>query len=47
MKKKLNNKKLLLEIALFVNQELFREKVISYDVFKYTENKILSDIERG
>lgn len=47
MKNNLINKKLILEIVLFVNQELFRERIITYEVFKYTEDKILHDIGSG
>ena len=36
------NKEILLEVALTLNKELFNENKISYKMFKYTEDNILS-----
>ena len=41
------NKEIILNIALALNQELFDENKISYQIFKYTENNLLKDLNRG
>lgn len=42
----LNNEKdiLLFEVALTLNKELFDEKIISYKVYKFTEEKLLKQL---
>lgn len=38
------NKKILLEVALTLNKEMFNENKISYKMFKYTEENILKEL---
>lgn len=38
------NKEIFLKIALTLNKELYEEKVISYKIFKYTEENILKKL---
>lgn len=38
------NHKILLELALYLNQELFNEHKISYQIYKYTESGILGEL---
>ncbi|MBO5375967.1 MAG: hypothetical protein J6A52_03860 [Bacilli bacterium] len=38
--------KLLLELALFINLELFNDQIISYEKFKETEKYILESLEK-
>lgn len=45
MKSKKQNKKILLEVALSLNKELFDENKISYKMFKYTEENILKELK--
>lgn len=45
MKSKNQNKKILLEVALSLNKELFSENKISYKMFKYTEENILKELK--
>lgn len=40
------NKKILLEIALTLNKELFDENKITYKMFKYTEDNLLKDLKK-
>lgn len=42
---KYKNKKILLEVALSLNKELFDENKISYKMFKYTEENILKELK--
>ena len=42
---KKKNKKILLEVALTLNKELFNENKISYKMFKYTEEGILKELK--
>jgi len=42
---KKQNNKIILEIALSINRELFNEERIPYKMFKYTENQILNQIK--
>lgn len=44
-KVKNRNKRILLEVALFLNKELFDEKKISYKLFKITEDNILRELK--
>ncbi len=39
------NKEILLEVALYLNKELFNENKISYKMFKYTEENILKELK--
>lgn len=39
------NKEILLNVALFLNKELFDENKISYKMSKYAEEKILKEIK--
>ena len=39
------NKEILLNVALYLNKELFDEKRISYKMFKYTEKNILKELK--
>lgn len=39
------NKEILLEIALILNKELFKDVKISYKMFKYTEKNILKELK--
>ena len=39
------NRKIILEIALLINKELFNEERISYKVFKCAEESILKQIK--
>lgn len=43
---KTKNKEILLEVALFLNKELFNENKISYRMFKHTEENLLKDLKR-
>ncbi len=45
MMKNIQKKAFLLEVALSLNQELFDEHKISYQMFKYTEENILSKLK--
>lgn len=38
------NKEIFLNVALFINKELFEENKISYKMFKYTEENILKEL---
>lgn len=40
----MSDEKIILEVALFINKELFDEKKISYRIFKYTEEEIMKKI---
>lgn len=40
------NKRILLEVALFLNKELFSDNKISYKMFKYTEENILRELKK-
>ncbi len=42
---KCRNREILLEVALSLNKELFDEKIISYKMFKYTEENILKELK--
>lgn len=42
---KYKNREILLNIALFLNKELFDENKISYKMFKYTEENILRELK--
>lgn len=44
-KVKYKNKEIFLNIALFLNKELFDENKISYKMFKYTEENILKALK--
>ncbi len=37
------NTEIILEVALFLNKQLFDEQKISYKMFKYTEEHILKE----
>ena len=39
------NKEILLNVALYLNKELFDENRISYKMFKYTEKNILKELK--
>ena len=39
------NKEILLNVAHYLNKELFDEKRISYKMFKYTEKNILKELK--
>mgnify|MGYP004481666373 FL=1 len=39
------NKEILLEVALYLNKELFNENKISDKMFKYTEENILKELK--
>ncbi len=39
------NKRIILEVALILNKELFDENKISYKMFKYTEDNILKELK--
>jgi len=39
--------KLLLELSLFLNQELYKDNKINYQLYKNTENLILKQIIKG
>lgn len=39
------NKEILLNIALFLNEELYIENKISYKMFKYAEENILKELK--
>ena len=39
------NKEILLEIALILNKELFKDVKISHKMFKYTEKNILKELK--
>lgn len=39
------NKIIILELALQINEELFNEKKINYQMFKYTEENILKKLK--
>ncbi|MGN0973790.1 MAG: hypothetical protein ACI4OT_03515 [Bacilli bacterium] len=41
----IDKKKLMLELALFINKELLNENKISYRMFKYTEENILKELK--
>lgn len=41
----MNNKQIILEVALIINKELFDENKISYKMFKYTEDNILKELK--
>lgn len=43
--RKAKNKKILLNVALHINKELFNENKISYKMFKYTEENILKELK--
>lgn len=43
--RKTKNKKILLNVALHINKELFNENKISYKMFKYTEENILKELK--
>lgn len=43
--RKEKNKKILLNVALHINKELFNENKISYKMFKYTEENILKELK--
>lgn len=43
-KVKSKNKKIILEVALYLNKELFDENKISYKIYKYTEENILKEL---
>lgn len=45
MMKNIKKNSFLLEIALSLNKELFDENKISYQMFKYTEENILSKLK--
>lgn len=40
----MNFENVILEVALFVNKELFNDRKISYRMFKYTEDEIIKRI---
>ncbi len=40
---KFNDTEIVLEVALFLNKQLFDEQKISYKMFKYTEEHILKE----
>jgi len=40
------NKELLLNVALFLNKELFNENKISYKMYKYSEENILKELKK-
>lgn len=40
----MNFENVILEVALFVNKELFNDGKISYRMFKYTEDEIIKRI---
>lgn len=42
---KYKNREILLNVALFLNKELFDENKISYKMFKYTEENILRELK--
>ncbi len=39
------NKRIILEVALVLNKELFDENKISYKMFKYTEDNLLKELK--
>lgn len=41
---KINNNQLLLELALYINHQLLKEKKITYLMFKSTEENILKKL---
>ena len=41
----IKNKKILLEVALTLNKEMFNENKISYKMYKYTESNILKELK--
>lgn len=42
---KYKNKEILLNVALFLNKELFDENKVSYKMFKYAEENILKELK--
>lgn len=42
---KKKNKEIILNVALYLNKELFDENKISYKMFKYTEENILKELK--
>lgn len=45
-KVKSKNEKIILEVALYLNKELFDENIISYKIYKYTEQNILKELRK-
>lgn len=43
--KKVTEEEVLLNLKLKINNELYEEKIISYDVFKYIRKKLMKKIE--
>lgn len=43
---KYKNNKILLEVALSLNKELFNEFKISYKIYKYAEENILKELKK-
>ena len=41
----IKNKKILLEVALTLNKEMFNENKISYKMYIYTESNILKELK--
>ena len=44
---KSKNKKIILELALTLNKELFDENKISYKMYKYTEENIFKELKNN
>lgn len=44
--KKITEEEVLLNLKLKINNELYEEKIISYDVFKYIRQRLMKKIEK-
>lgn len=41
--KQTDKKRLILELALYINKKLYEEKEISYKMFKYAEQSLIKE----